>query len=55
MSEDLLRRFVGPLDLTNRSLLQANHAPSLRLNSHIQVQDRRVDLTYRNALKANGG
>jgi len=31
----------------------ANHAPRLRLNSHVSVKDRRVDLIYRNALKDN--
>lgn len=32
----------------------ANHNPRLRLNSHVSVRDRRVDLIYRNALKDNG-
>lgn len=32
---------------------QANHAPSLRLNSHVNVRDKRVNLIYRNAIKAN--
>eukprot|EP00890_Picochlorum_soloecismus_P004763 jgi/Picsp_1/5288/NSC_02650-R1_oep24_pea ame: full=outer envelope pore protein chloroplastic ame: full=chloroplastic outer envelope pore protein of 24 kda len=31
----------------------ANHAPALRLNTHVDINEKRVDLVYRNALKQN--
>eukprot|EP00889_Picochlorum_renovo_P001513 jgi/Picre1/28543/NNA_003945.t1 len=31
----------------------AGHAPSLKLNTHVNLNEKRVDLVYRNALKAN--
>ena len=31
----------------------SGHAPSLKLNTHVTLNDKRVDLVYRNALKAN--
>lgn len=31
----------------------ANHAPRLRIGSHVNVRDRRVDLVFRSDLKAN--
>ena len=34
-------------------MMQANHAPKLRLNTHVTVNDKRIDLVYRNALKSN--
>jgi len=34
-------------------LLQSNHAPRVRLNTHLNVRDRRVNLTYRRDIKGN--
>lgn len=34
-------------------MLQANNAPRVRLNTHLNVRDRRVNLTYRRDIKGN--